>query len=152
MKNITRKQEEQEIYYTLISTSSTKEKLNKNLAMAWIDYKKVYIMVPQSQTIYCLKMYKISNEVHQRNHEKLESWTDSRRKKFHWSKNPERYIPGKCAISITICNSNDATHHILRKCTGRDKLHKSQEKINNLMNMDNIKLFIKNEKELKTLI
>ena len=35
----------------------------KNLAMAWIDYKKAYDMVPQSWIINCLKMYKISREV-----------------------------------------------------------------------------------------
>ena len=34
----------------------------KNLAMAWIDYKKAYDMVPQSCIINCLKMYKISHE------------------------------------------------------------------------------------------
>ena len=41
--------------------------------------------------------------------------------------------------------------HILRKCTSGYKLSKSQEKINHLMYMDNIKLFRKNEKELETL-
>ena len=35
----------------------------KNLAMAWIDYKKAYDTVPQSWIINCLKMYKISHEV-----------------------------------------------------------------------------------------
>ena len=35
----------------------------KNLAMAWIDYKKAYDMVPQSWIINCLKMYKISHEI-----------------------------------------------------------------------------------------
>ena len=35
----------------------------KNLAMAWIDYKKAYDMVPQSWILHCLKMYKISHEV-----------------------------------------------------------------------------------------
>ena len=35
----------------------------KNLAIAWIDYKKVYDMVLQSWVTSCLKMYKISNEV-----------------------------------------------------------------------------------------
>ncbi len=35
----------------------------KNLAMAWIDYKKAYDMVPQSGIIHCHKMYKISHEV-----------------------------------------------------------------------------------------
>ena len=35
----------------------------KNLAMAWIDYKKAYDMLPQSWILHCLKMYKISHEV-----------------------------------------------------------------------------------------
>ena len=39
-------------------------------------------------------------------------------------------------------------NHILRKGTGGYKLTKSQEKINHLMYMDDIKLFTKNEKEL----
>ena len=43
-------------------------------------------------------------------------------------------------------------NYILRKCTRGYKLHKSQEKINHLMYIDNIKLFAKNEKELEILI
>ena len=43
-------------------------------------------------------------------------------------------------------------NHILRKCTSRYKLSRSQEKINHLMFMDDIKLFAKNGKELETLI
>ena len=43
-------------------------------------------------------------------------------------------------------------YHILRKCAAGYKLSRSQEKINHLMYMDDIKLFAKNEKELKTLI
>ena len=42
--------------------------------------------------------------------------------------------------------------HILRKCTAGYKLSRSQEKINHLTYMDDIKLFAKNEKELETLI
>ena len=42
--------------------------------------------------------------------------------------------------------------HIFRKCTAGYKLSRSQEKINHLMYMDDIKLFAKNEKELETLI
>ena len=45
--------------------------------------------------------------------------------------------------TITICYNDDATQSILRKCTGRCKLHRSQEKINHLMDMDEIKLFAK---------
>ena len=42
-------------------------------------------------------------------------------------------------------------NHIFFKCTVGNKLRRSQKKINHLMNMDDIKLFAKNEKELKTL-
>ena len=42
--------------------------------------------------------------------------------------------------------------HILRKCTARYKLSRLQEKINHLIYKDDIKLFAKDEKELKTLI
>ena len=44
----------------ILNESKTKR---KNLAMALIDYKKDYDMVPQSWMINCLKMYKISHEV-----------------------------------------------------------------------------------------
>ena len=43
-------------------------------------------------------------------------------------------------------------NHIFKKCAGEYKLSNSQEKINYLMYMDNIKLFARIEKELKTLI
>ena len=43
-------------------------------------------------------------------------------------------------------------NHILKKCSGGYKLHKSQEKINLLVYMDDIKLFAKNEKDQETLI
>ena len=43
-------------------------------------------------------------------------------------------------------------NHILRKCEAGYKLCRSQEKINYLMYMDDIKLFAKNERELGTLI
>ena len=35
----------------------------KNIAMAWIDYKKAYDIFPQSWIINCLKMYKITPEI-----------------------------------------------------------------------------------------
>ena len=43
-------------------------------------------------------------------------------------------------------------NHEHRKCTAGYKLSRSQEKINHLMYMEDIKLFVKNEKELETLI
>ena len=43
-------------------------------------------------------------------------------------------------------------NHILRKCAAGYKLSRSQEMINHLMYIDDIKLFAKSEKELETLI
>ena len=43
-------------------------------------------------------------------------------------------------------------NHILGKCTAGYKLSKSQEKINYLMYIDDMKLLTQKEKELETLI
>ena len=53
----------------------------KNIAMALIDYKKAYDMVPESLIISCFKMYKISDGVInfiEKNHENLQSGINSR--------------------------------------------------------------------------
>ena len=46
----------------------------KNLAMAWIDNKKAYDMVPQSWILHCLKMYKIPKQVIQFIEKTMEIW------------------------------------------------------------------------------
>ena len=43
-------------------------------------------------------------------------------------------------------------NQVLRKCTAGCKLSKSQENINRVMYMDDIKLLAKNERELETQI
>ena len=91
-----------------------------------------------------------SHKVYQKYHWKLESQADSRRKKLSRSENPGRDFPRRCNITIPILIAMRSLNHILRKCTGQYKFHKSQEKINHLMYMDDIKLFVKNEKELVT--
>ena len=52
-----------ELLYIDQHTLNESKTRRKNQAMAWIDYKKVYYMVPQSWIINCLKMCKISDEV-----------------------------------------------------------------------------------------
>ena len=91
-----------------------------------------------------------SHKVYRKYHGKLESLTDSRREKLSWEENPEKDLPGRCAIIFTICNNYDALNHLLRKSTDGYKLHKSQEKINYIY-MDHIKQLTKNEKQLETL-
>ena len=47
----------------------------KNLAIAWIDYKKAYDMPPQSLILHCLKMYKISLEVINFIEQTMKTWS-----------------------------------------------------------------------------
>ena len=80
-------------------------------------------------------MYKIcrwSRKSYQENHEK-----------------PESGIALSPLQFITVMVPFD---HILRKCTAGYKLSRSQEKINHIMYMDDVKLLAKQEKELETLI
>ena len=127
----------------------------KNLAMAWIDYKKAYDMVLQNWIINCLKMCKISDEVRNFIKKTMKTWK------------VELTAGGMSLAEVKVQRGifqEDALspllfiivmmplNHILRKCTTGYKLSKSQEEINHLMYMDDIKLFAKNEKELETLI
>ena len=76
----------------------------KNLNMTWIVYKKAYDMVAQN-----VQDRRQSHKVYRKYHGKLESRTDKRRKKLSWGENPEWDLPGRCTITITICNNGDAT-------------------------------------------
>ena len=44
-----------------------------------------------------------------KNAKKTGEWTESRRKKLSCGENPERYLPERCALNISICNSYYAT-------------------------------------------
>ena len=70
--------------------------------------------------------------------------------KLSSNKDTKRYIPRKCTISIPIYNCDHATHLYTQKMPEKigEKIRKSQEKINHLMYMDNIKLFAKNEQRI----
>ena len=168
----------EKIYYSLIScgifpeeqkgyhkdTSSTEELLYidqhilneskmgwKNLTMAWIDDKKAYNMVLQSWILHCLKMYKIPDQVIQF----IEKTMQTRRVELTAGEKSlaevelqrgifQGYPLSPLLFVIAMMPLND----ILRKCTAGYKLSKSQEKINHLRYMDNIKLFAIKQKRI----
>ena len=67
-----------------------------------------------------------NHEAYEENQRKVEGGIDSRKKRFSSGKNPEWYIPGRFALTITTMLLN----HKLKKCTCGYKLSESQEKIN----------------------
>ena len=104
---------------------------------------------------YSLKMYKILDQIVQFIEKTMQTWR------------VELTVGGQSLAEVNIQKGlfqEDALspilfviammplNHILRKCTAGYKLSKSQENINYLTYMDDIKLFAKNEKELETLI
>ena len=66
--------EEQGMNYTLINTFLRRTNRTKNVAMAGIDNKNVHDIVPQSWIIYCVKIYKISDEVIKFIDKTMKSW------------------------------------------------------------------------------
>ena len=76
-------------------------------------------------------MCKISDEVINFIEKTMKTWRGeltAEREKLNRSEDPERYIPGRCTITINICNSDDAIQPHTQECTGGYKLKKSQEK------------------------
>ena len=47
---------------------------NKNLAMAWIDYKKAYDMVPHSWIIECLDLFGVAENIKSLLVNSMEKW------------------------------------------------------------------------------
>ena len=83
----------------------------KNLAIAWIDYKKAYEMVPQSWIIHCLKMYKISHEVINFIKKTIQTWRVeliAGRRSLAETKILRGILQG-VTITLTMNNSHDGT-------------------------------------------
>ena len=112
-------------------------------------------MILQNWITDCLQMFKISDEVINLIEETI---------KRNWRVNLT--VGGKSSTEVKIQRgifrgdvlspfllviAMMSLNHIRRKCIGEYKLHKSKEKkINHLMYIDDINLFVKNGKELNT--
>ena len=111
-------------------------------------------MVPQSWILHCRKMCKISNKVIKFIEKTMETWRvelAAGRKCFAEVKLQRGIFQGDTLSPLLFLIVMILLNYILRKCTARYKLSKSQEKISHLMYLGNIKLFAKT-KELETLI
>ena len=127
----------------------------KNLAMAWIDYKKAYDMVPQSWIIHCLKMYKTPHEVINFIEQTMKTWKvelTAGGRSIAETKIQRGIFQGDALSPLLFILAMMPLNHIPRKCAAGYKLSRLQEKINHLIYMEDIKLFAKNVKELETLI
>ena len=123
--------------------------------MALIDYKKAHDMIPQSWILHCLKMYKIPDQILQFIEKTIQNWRvelTAGGQSLTNEKIQRGIFQGDALSPLLFVIAMMPLYHILKKCAAGYKLSKSQEKINHLMYMDDIKRFVKNENEVETLI
>ena len=117
---------------------------NKNLAMAWIDYKKAYDMVPHLWVIECLDLFGVAENIKILLVNSMEKW-----KVMLCSGNSEL---GEVEIKHGIFQRDSLSplvfvlaliplSLILRKAKAACKFSEGKEKINHLLFMDDLKLY-----------
>ena len=132
-----------------------KQELTEKSSYGLIDYKKTYDNISRSWIINCLKMHKISHETINFIEKTMKNWRvefAAGGKSLGETKIQRGIFQGDALSHLLFIIAMMPLNHILRKYTAGYKLSRSQEKINHLMYMDDIKLFAKNEKGLETLI
>ena len=91
----------------------------KKLAMAWIDDKKAYDMVPQSWIINSLKMYKISHEVINLIEKTMQTWRmklTAGGRSLAETKIQRGIFQGDALSPLLFIIAMMPLNHILRKC------------------------------------
>ena len=97
----------------------------KNLAMAWIDNKKAYGMLPPSWILHCLKMYKISHEVINFIEQTMKTWRVELRaggRSIAETKIQRGIFQGDALSPLLFIIAMIPLNHIIRKCTAGYKL------------------------------
>ena len=124
----------------------------KNLAVAWVDYKKgIWYGAPNLDNKLPQNVQNItwSHKLYRENHENPERGIDSRRKKLSWSKDLKRYISRRRTITVTIHNNHLKTPQKMRSRVQTSWITRKDQS-------PNVhgwhQLFAKNEKALETLI
>ena len=131
------------------------KKGHKNLAMAWVDYRKAYDLVPHSWILECLELSQISENIKKFIENTMKNWAteltscgenlgkvDIRRGIFQGdSLSPLLFVI--CMIPLT---------KVLRKIRAGYVIKEGNLKVNHLLFMDDLKLFGKNEREIDSLV
>ena len=128
---------------------------NKNLAMAWIDYKKAYDMVQHSWIIECLDLFGVAENIQSLLANSMEKW-----KVILCSGNSELgeveikqgIFQGDSLSPLVFVLAMIPLSLILRKAKAAYEFSESKEKINHLLYMDDFKLYSRSEKGLDSLV
>ena len=139
-----------DLLYTDRAVTNEVKSRNKNLAIAWIDYKKAY-MVPHSWIIEFLDLFGAAENIKSLLVNSMEKWNvilcsgnselgevEIKRGIFQGdSLSPLMFVLALIPLSL-----------ILRKAKAAYEFSESKEKINHLLFMDDLKLYSRSEKGL----
>ena len=123
---------------------------NKNLAMAWIDYKKAY-MVPHSWIIECLDLFRVAENIKSLLVNNMEKWKVmlcSGNSEFGEVGIKRGILQGDSLSPLVFVLALIPLSMILRKAKAAYEFSESKEKISHLLFMDDLKLYSRNEKGL----
>ena len=128
---------------------------NKHLAMAWIDYKKAYDMLPHLWFIECLVLFELAENIKSLLVNSMEKW-----KVMLCSENFELgeveikrgIFQGDSLSALVFALALIRLSLILRKVRAAYEFSESKEKINHLLFMDDLKLYSRSEKRLNSLV
>ena len=127
----------------------------KNLAMAWIDYKKACDMVPHSWIIECLDLFGVAENIKSllvNSMEKKKVMLCSRNSEFGEAEIKRGTFQGDPLSPLVFVLALIPLSLILRKVKAAYEFSESKEKINHLLFMDDLKLHSQSEKGLDLLI
>ena len=128
---------------------------NNNLAMIWIDYKKAYDMVPHLWIIECLDLLGVAENIKSLLVNGMQKW-----KVMLCLENSDLdeveikpgIFEGDSLSLLVFVLALIPLNLILRKVKAAYEFSESKEKINQLLFMDDLKLYSRSEKKLDSLI
>ncbi|KAI5738482.1 hypothetical protein M8J77_007684 [Diaphorina citri] len=134
---------------------------NKNLAMGWIDYKKAYDTIPHDLIIHLLRIYRINHKIIKVCQNMMANWCTKLKISSDDMDHPVEtdlicirrgIFQGDSYSPLLFCLCLMPLSRILNAGTMGYQLVKNEKPINHILYMDDLKLFGKNENELKMLL
>lgn len=126
-----------------------------SLAVAWIDYRKAYDMVPHSWIEKCMNMFGVAVNVRSFISESMKHWNtelNAGQNRLGNVKIKRGIFQGDSLSPLLFVMTMIPLTLILRKTNISYEVKKKGERINHLLFMDDLKLFAKNEDQIDSLV
>ena len=140
------------------------KKKQRNLSMAWIDYKKAVDSVPHSWILRCLELYNVHKDIRTFLQKQMTRWQTSIMLQHEEGiiqtpkiKIQRGIFQGNSLSPLLFCLTMDPLSKLLKCCRAgynlsKDRRKEENKRVNHLFYMDDLKLYAESEKQLVPLI